>query len=86
MQAWSEPIRALDRAALVIWGTEDAYLPTEQAERQRQAFPSARVELLEGHGHWVMIEDPERVASLAVPFLREQVGVGQYSTEGNQVP
>ena len=74
MQAWSEPLRALDRPALVVWGTEDAYLPTEQAERQRQSFPSARVELLEGHGHWVMIEDPERVASLVVPFLREQLG------------
>jgi pimeloyl-ACP methyl ester carboxylesterase len=69
-----EALRQLDRPALVIWATEDAYLPTEQAERQQQSFPSARVELLEGHGHWVMIEDPERVASLVVPFLRDQLG------------
>jgi pimeloyl-ACP methyl ester carboxylesterase len=67
-------LRALDRPALVIWGTRDAYLPREQAQRQRQSFPSARVELLEGHGHWVFHEDPERVASLVVPFLREQLG------------
>jgi pimeloyl-ACP methyl ester carboxylesterase len=66
-------LRQLDRAALVIWGTGDAYLPSEQAERQRQAFPSAQVELLEGHGHWVMLEDPERVASLVIPFLRNQL-------------
>ncbi len=66
-------LRPLDRPALVIWGTKDAYLPCEQAERQRQAFPSARVELLNGHGHWVMLEDPERVASLVVPFLRRQL-------------
>ena len=45
-------LRALDRPALVLWPTADRYLPTEQAERQRQAFPSARVELLDGHGHW----------------------------------
>ncbi len=66
-------LRLLDRPALVIWGTQDAYLPSEQAERQRQAFPSARVELLDGHGHWVMLEDPGRVASLVIPFLRRQL-------------
>jgi pimeloyl-ACP methyl ester carboxylesterase/2-polyprenyl-6-methoxyphenol hydroxylase-like FAD-dependent oxidoreductase len=66
-------LRPLDRPALVIWGTKDAYLPREQAERQRRTFPSAQVELLEGHGHWVMLEDPERVASLVVPFLRQQL-------------
>jgi hypothetical protein len=33
-------------------------LPCEQAERRRQAFPSAQVELLQGHGHWVMLENP----------------------------
>jgi pimeloyl-ACP methyl ester carboxylesterase len=66
-------LRQLDRPALVIWGTQDAYLPSEQAERQRHAFPSAEVELLEGHGHWVMLEDPARVASLVIPFLRRQL-------------
>ena len=66
-------LRPLDRPALVIWGTKDAYLPYEQAERQREAFPSAQVELLDGHGHWVMLEDPERVASLVIPFLRRQL-------------
>jgi pimeloyl-ACP methyl ester carboxylesterase len=66
-------LRPLDRPALVIWGTQDAYVPREQAEHQRQAFPSAQVELLEGHGHWVMLEDPERVASLVIPFLRRQL-------------
>ena len=66
-------LRPLDRPALVIWGTEDAYLPYEQAERQRHAFPSAQVEHLTGHGHWMMLEDPERVASLVIPFLRRQL-------------
>lgn len=66
-------LRPLDCPALVIWGTRDAYVPREQAERQRQAFPSAQIELFEGHGHWVMLEDPERVASLVIPFLRRQL-------------
>ncbi len=74
MGASKEALRALDRPALVLWGTADAYIPYEQAERQRQAFPSARVELLEGLGHWPLLEDPGRVAALVVPFLREQLG------------
>jgi pimeloyl-ACP methyl ester carboxylesterase len=70
-----DELRALDRPALVLWGTDDAYLPWQMAERQRLAFPSARVELLEGLGHWPFHEDPGRVAELVVPFLRTQVGV-----------
>jgi pimeloyl-ACP methyl ester carboxylesterase len=66
-------LMTLDRPALVVWGTEDPYLPREQAERQLDSFPSARIELLEGHAHWPFIEDLERVAQLVVPFLREQV-------------
>jgi len=71
----SRALRTLDRPALVIWGTYDAYIQWDQAERQRQSFPSARLELLEGLGHWPLFEDPWRVASLVVPFLREQIGV-----------
>jgi pimeloyl-ACP methyl ester carboxylesterase len=74
--ARAEALRALDRPALVVWGTDDAYLPRELAERQRRSFPSARIELLGGHGHWVHLENPEAVASLVVPFLRDQLGAG----------
>ena len=79
-------LRPLDRPALVIWGTRDAYVPCEQAQRQRQAFPSAQVELLEGHGHWVMLEDPERVASLVIPFLRRQLTGPATATESPASP
>lgn len=71
-----DALRALDRPALVLWGTYDAYIPWQQAERQRQAFPSARIELLEGLGHWPFLEDPGRLASLVLAFLREQLRVG----------
>jgi pimeloyl-ACP methyl ester carboxylesterase len=66
-------LNALDRPALVVWGTDDVYLPVAQADKQRRAFPRARVELIEGGGHWVMLEEPDRVADLVIPFLRDQV-------------
>jgi pimeloyl-ACP methyl ester carboxylesterase len=70
-----EALHELDRPALVLWGTDDAYLPWRIAERQQLAFPSARIELLEGLGHWPFHEDPARVAELVLPFLRAQLGV-----------
>ena len=70
-----EALHELDRPALVVWGTDDAYLPWRLAERQLTAFPSARIELLEGLGHWPFHEDPARVAELVLPFLRAHLGV-----------
>lgn len=73
MGALGTPLRELDRPALVVWGTADAYIPWAQAARQRESFPSARIELLEGLGHWPFLEDPARVSEVVIPFLREQV-------------
>lgn len=65
-------MRAINPPALV-WGAADAYIPRDMAERRRRSFPSARIEYLEDLGHWCFLEDPERVAALVVPFLREQL-------------
>jgi pimeloyl-ACP methyl ester carboxylesterase len=66
-------LAALDRPALVIWGEAEAYLPLEQAELQRRAFPSARIVTLPGTGHWAMHERPGDLREIVLPFLREQV-------------
>jgi pimeloyl-ACP methyl ester carboxylesterase len=73
MGVHAEPLRELDRPALVVWGTGDVYIPWAQADRQRESFPSARIELLEGLGHWPFLEDPAHVAELVIPFLHHQV-------------
>jgi pimeloyl-ACP methyl ester carboxylesterase len=73
MGALRMPLRGLDRPALVLWGTTDAYIPWKQADLQRESFPSARIELLEGLGHWPFLEDPARVSEVVIPFLRQQV-------------
>jgi pimeloyl-ACP methyl ester carboxylesterase len=74
MGALRDPLRQLDRPALVVFGTDDAYIPFEQADRQRESFPSATVTLLEGLGHWPFLEDPARVSERVIPFLRERAG------------
>jgi pimeloyl-ACP methyl ester carboxylesterase len=69
----AEALRPHDIPALVLWGTRDPYLGAELAERQRDAFPSARIVLLEDSGHWPFADDPDRTAREVVPFLREQL-------------
>ncbi len=69
----AEALRPLDRPALVVRGQHDPYIPVRYAEVQREAFPSAKVVVLERSGHWPFVDDPEGVAAATVPFLREQV-------------
>ena len=66
-------LRELDLPALILWPTEDKYIPFAP-DYQREGFPTARVEVFENHGHWLHWENPDGVAELVVPFLREQVG------------
>lgn len=67
------PLAAKEIPCQVVWGTADVYLPIEQAHRQIQPFPSADITLIDGAGHWVWLEQPDRVADVVVPFLRQQV-------------
>lgn len=68
--------RELDRPALVVWGSQDIYIPIEFAERHKAAFAKAEVVHLPGSGHFPMADDPEGVASVVIPFLRHATGVG----------
>jgi pimeloyl-ACP methyl ester carboxylesterase len=69
----AERLKPLRLPALVLWGDGDKYLPFRLAEAQKQYF-DATVHILPKVGHWPMIDEPERVRELVVPFLRAQVG------------
>jgi len=44
--------------ALVLWGDGDRYLPVRFGEAYAAALPDARLEVIEGAGHWPWIDDP----------------------------
>jgi len=73
-----EALRPLDRPALVIWGEHDPYVPAALAERQRQAFPSAEVHVLERSGHWPFVDSGERVEELLLGHLRRVASRTEY--------
>lgn len=74
MELLAEPLRKLDPDTLVVWGEADVYIPAVQAQRQREVFPRAQIEMLPGVGHWAWLEAPDQVASFVIPFLRDRVG------------
>ncbi|MFP3496764.1 acetoin dehydrogenase dihydrolipoyllysine-residue acetyltransferase subunit [Pseudomonas sp. SIMBA_059] len=53
--------------SLVIWGSDDAIIPANHAERLQ-----ARVEILPGQGHMLQLEAAERVNLLMAAFLKSQ--------------
>ena len=63
--------RALERAALVVWGSQDIYIPIRFAGIHLDAFPRGRIEYLPGSGHFPILDDPGGVAARMVPFLQE---------------
>jgi pimeloyl-ACP methyl ester carboxylesterase len=69
----ADVLRPLDRPALVIWGAHDPCLPVALAPRQREAFPSAEIEILDDSGHWPYADNPEAVGRLVEPFLQRVV-------------
>jgi pimeloyl-ACP methyl ester carboxylesterase len=49
---------------LLIWGSRDVVVPVSSAKLYAAALPNARLEVIEGAGHLVELEEPARVAEL----------------------
>lgn len=55
---------------LAVWGGEDRVVPPECATQYGEALPNCTVEIVEGAGHLVEIEEAERVAALIAAHVR----------------
>jgi pimeloyl-ACP methyl ester carboxylesterase len=66
-QEWGPAFEAIDRPGLVVVPLGDPFLAADGAERAG-AKAGARIEALEGKGHWWMLQDPAAAASLLASF------------------
>jgi pyruvate dehydrogenase E2 component (dihydrolipoamide acetyltransferase) len=55
--------------ALVVWGREDRVVPAAQADEARRIAPRAEVQLIPACGHLVMVECPNALLAVWLPFL-----------------
>ncbi len=57
-------LRSVRVRTLIAWGSEDRVVPRNCADRYLEALPDARLELVDGAGHAVDMEDPDALAKL----------------------
>jgi esterase len=70
ISGWPEPDGVYRGPALFLGGANSDYLsPEEDAELVRRWFPQAELELLEGTGHWLHAEQPERFTERVQRFF-----------------
>ena len=71
-QVLAEAGRRLGDAAVTpglhLLATEDDYTGTEEIRRRAADRAGARTEVLEGLGHWWMVQDPARGAAVLTEF------------------
>jgi pimeloyl-ACP methyl ester carboxylesterase len=56
---------------LLVWGAQDRVARLRHGERLARELPDARLEVLQGVGHFPMLEAPGRTRSLVREFLGE---------------
>jgi haloalkane dehalogenase len=68
-----EPYRgrlaALGVPTLLLFGSEDPFAPVASAHRFAREIPHAQLQILDGVGHFMFDEVPERAAGIVVGFL-----------------
>jgi pimeloyl-ACP methyl ester carboxylesterase len=56
-----ERLSRLEMPALVLWGTQDPYIPVRFAYEYAQALPNSELVELDGAGHWWWLDRPEAI-------------------------
>jgi pimeloyl-ACP methyl ester carboxylesterase len=60
-----------DKPVLIAWAKEDRIFPVSDARRLSQAFPNARLELIEDCYTFVSEDQPDKLAQLVTSFMSE---------------
>ncbi len=68
-QALPHLLPGVDTPTLVVWGSEDKVAPLNCGERYVESLPNARLEVIEGCGHFVDIEKPMELAAIINDFI-----------------
>jgi pimeloyl-ACP methyl ester carboxylesterase len=66
-----------DKPVLLAWAPEDRFFKLRYAERLAEAFPNARLELIEDSYTYVPVDQPQRTAELIAAFARKPAKVAQ---------
>lgn len=63
----------LDLPVLVVWGTDDTWIPVDRAHRLAKLIPGAQLDLIDGAGHLIQLDQPTRLATALHRWLTDQL-------------
>ena len=69
LEPYEGRVAQLGVPALVLWGEDDPFAPVAGAHRFHAELPGSELEIIEGAGHFVVDDAPERYAERLVAFL-----------------
>jgi pimeloyl-ACP methyl ester carboxylesterase len=61
-------LRGVKTPTLVVWGSEDQIVPIDCGRQYAELMPNANLEVVDGAGHAVELEEPERLAQMVTDF------------------
>jgi haloalkane dehalogenase len=67
---WDGKLAQLSVPKLILWGAEDPFASMAAAKRFHRELPDSELVAIEGAGHFVWDEEPERCADEVLRFLR----------------
>jgi haloalkane dehalogenase len=70
LAAYEGRLAALGVPTLLLWGEQDPFAPVASAHRLHREIPGSELVILPDAGHFLMEDEPERVASEIARFLR----------------
>ncbi|HSI80679.1 MAG TPA: alpha/beta fold hydrolase [Solirubrobacterales bacterium] len=62
-------LAALGVPTLLLWGEDDVFAPVSGAHRFQREIPGAELAVIDGAGHFVYADEPQRTAAEVVAFL-----------------
>ena len=74
LEPYEGRLAALGVPALILWGEDDEFAPVAGAHRFQRELPGSELVVLEGSGHFVFEQAPERCAEAVVGFLERTGG------------
>lgn len=63
-------LKDLRQETLLLTGTEDVMVPPENSHTLAEHIPHSRLERIEGGGHGMIYQYPERISGIVINFLR----------------
>jgi haloalkane dehalogenase len=77
LEPYRGKLTALGVPAKIVWGAKDEFAPIGGAYRFKKELPEAELVVLDDAGHFLMEDDPGRVAREIGDFVAAQVREGQ---------